>query len=104
MSEGRADATCANCGRAHPAADLDGTGWCPSCRKTVIRRATRIGHVVGALLAAAVVAGMVAIAWTPRFFVIWGVLVAAVYFIGFKLARRVAFEVVRSRGVPPAPE
>ncbi len=39
----------------------------------------------------------------PRFLVGWLALVAATYFFLYTLTRRVAFEVIRGRGVEPPP-
>lgn len=98
-------AACANCRRDVPASSLDPSGWCAACRREVVRRATVVAHVVGGL------GGLLAGLWVvmvvkpgPRFVLIWLILVAAIYFILYKLARRVSFEVVRSRGVRPPDE
>jgi amino acid transporter len=96
-------ATCRNCGRA--ATRLDRQRWCDRCRREVVRRASRAARIV------AIVAALLLMAWillfvgpTPRFLMGWLVLIAAVYFFVYKLAQRVAFEVVRGRGVPPPEE
>ena len=106
MSSNEEVATCSNCGRTVPASDVDGEGWCGDCRREVIRRATVIAHVLGGV--AAVVTGIWIVAVVdpgPRFVLVWLVLVGAIYFLLYKLARRVSFEVIRSRGVrPPAEE
>jgi hypothetical protein len=41
----------------------------------------------------------VTIAPTTRFLVAWIAIVVATYFVIFRIARRVAFEVIRARGV-----
>ena len=102
MTSGEETATCANCGREWPAASFDPAGWCAQCRREVVRRATVIAHALAGV--AAVIAGLWVIAMVrpgPRFVVVWLVLVGLVYFVLYKLARRVAFEVIRSRGVRP---
>lgn len=91
---------CRNCGLEVPAEDLDPFGWCRECRRVVVRRSTAIAHVASVLVAGGVgylVGSMIASSY--RLFAVWLILVAAVYFIIFKLVRRVAFEVIRSRGV-----
>ena len=95
---------CANCQRERPATELDALGWCVACRREVVRRATLIAHLLGGL--AGVVVGLwiiMVVQPGPRFMLAWLVLVGLVYFVLYKLARRVSFEVIRSRGVP-APE
>lgn len=98
-------ARCANCGREVPAVDLDPGGWCATCRAEVVRRATLIARIIGGL-GALMVGLWVVVVVLPgaRLLLIWLLLVAAVYFLLYKLARRVSFEVIRSRGVPPPEE
>jgi hypothetical protein len=93
---------CRNCGRDFPEQDLDDKRWCESCRSEVVRRATRWGRAV-ALLSALLLGLWIALGIGPseRFLVVWMVLVAATYVFMSKLVRRVAFEIIRSRGVPP---
>jgi hypothetical protein len=96
-------AACRNCGR--PSTRLDRQRWCDRCRREVVRRATvvaRIAGVTGALLLMAWI--VLFVGPTPRFLMGWLVLIAAVYFFLYKLTQRVAFEVVRGRGVPPPEE
>jgi hypothetical protein len=98
-------AACRNCGRERPADRLDRLRWCDRCRREVIRRATvvaRLTAVAGTLLLMIWI--LTAIGPTPRFLIGWLVLIAAVYFFLYKLTQRVAFEVIRARGVPPPPE
>lgn len=95
-------AACRNCRRPEPAGRLDQYGWCPACRAVVIRRATVVAHasavVVSLLLAAAVLAYADP---APRFLMPWLLLVGVVHFLLFRVVRRVAFAVIRGRGVPP---
>jgi hypothetical protein len=93
---------CRNCGREVSRLDVDRQRWCGECRDVVVRRAT-----VWARLSALLVTGAVII-WiatgvltTQRFLVLWMLLVAAMYLLIYKIVRRIAFEVIRSRGVPP---
>ena len=68
----------------------------------VIRRATLAGWVVAAvvaLLAAVLVFALLRPG--PRFLIVWLLLIAGAAGLAFKVTQRVAFEVVRSRGVPP---
>lgn len=96
---------CRNCHRAYPAHRLDRYRWCDACRREVVRRATRAARViagVGSFVLAVWVA--LSIGSNSRFLIGWVVLVVAVWFVLYKLSQRVAFEVIRGRGVPPPPE
>jgi len=93
---------CRNCGREFPGTRLDRRMWCPDCRAVVIRRATWVGQAVGLLTA--LVLGIwiyTMVGSSPRFLVAYVVMVVAAYFFLFKLTQRVAFELIRARGVPP---
>jgi hypothetical protein len=74
--------------------------WCPSCRALVLPRAVRWARGL------ALLGTLVLIVWigltigpTTRFLVAWMAIVVATYFVLFRIARRVAFEVIRARGV-----
>ena len=95
-------ASCRNCGREYPPDRLDPRRWCPLCRGEVIRRATRIARIAAIATTLAVGAGVVAaVGPSPRFLMVWLVLLAVTYLFVYKLSQRVAFELIRSRGVPP---
>ena len=91
---------CRNCGRRVSRSSVDHGGWCPACRKEVVRRATLVARIVG-MLGGLLVGLWVATVARPdsRLLMLWLLLIAAIYFLLYKLARRVAFEVIRSRGV-----
>jgi DNA-directed RNA polymerase subunit RPC12/RpoP len=96
---------CRNCGREFPGARLDRRMWCPDCRKEVIRRATRIGQAVGIVSALALMAWIFSLVGpSPRFMMVYLIMIVAAYFFLFKLTQRVAFEIIRGRGVPPPNE
>ncbi len=81
---------------------MDRYRWCNGCRAVVIRRATLAARIIGALaLAAAATWVFAVVAPGPRSLIVWLVLLGAVYFIVYKITQRVAFEIIRSRGVPP---
>src|SRR5690606_20415530 len=104
-ASGRTVGTCRNCGRERPAERLDRLRWCDLCRREVVRRASvvaRIAAFIGTLLLVGWVVTVVGP--SPRFLVGWLVLIAIVYFFVYKLTQRIAFEAIRSRGVPPPPE
>jgi hypothetical protein len=96
---------CPNCGRTRVGETPDPAGWCAACRGEVVRRATRMARVAAVLAAAlaALVLGWTG-AFSSLFMVGWLALAALVVYGVFKVARRVAFDVVRSRGVTPPPE
>lgn len=94
--------SCRNCDREYQVSQLDRRFWCTRCRREVIRRARRIARIFAALAAAVLAAYVVSVVGTSsRFMMIYFVMIAAAYFFVFKLAQRVAFEVIRGRGVPP---
>ncbi len=99
------DFACANCGRGFPAKQLDRRNWCPDCRREVIRRATLAARVIAFVAALALglwIFTMVGPA--PRFLMAYVVMIVAAYFFLYKMTQRVAFEVIRGRGVPPPVE
>jgi hypothetical protein len=99
-----AEIACRNCGRTYPSDRLDRLRWCDLCRAVVVRRATIVGRLTGLVAAIGLMAWIiVVIGPSPRFIIAWGILLAAIYFFVYKLTQRVAFEIIRGRGVrPPA--
>jgi hypothetical protein len=95
-------APCRNCAQPRDAAALDQFGWCTRCRAVVIRRATLAARLVGALgLAGAAYWVFAAVDPGPRTLIVWLILLVAVYGLLYKVTQRVAFEVIRARGVRP---
>lgn len=93
---------CRNCGREFPGTQLDRRMWCPDCRREVIRRATWVARVLGLLAALGLGAWIVSLVGTsPRFLMAYLIMIVAAYFFIYKLSQRVAFEIIRGRGVPP---
>ena len=93
---------CRNCARTYPGDRLDRQRWCDACRAIVVRRATVVGRVAGLLGALGLMTWIfTSFGTAPRFLVGWLALVAAAYFFLYTLVRRVAFEVIRGRGVKP---
>jgi hypothetical protein len=96
------ESRCANCGGLSPASALDADGWCDRCRKVVVRRATIAARAVAVV--AVLLSGWLLFAVIQpgaRSLILWILFLAAVCFVLYRLTRRVAFELVRSRGVPP---
>ena len=102
VSPQESERPCKNCRRTFPESQLDPRFWCHDCRRVVIRRATWIARAVGLLVALPLAVWTVAAAGAShRFFILFVVLIMAAYFITYKVVQRVAFEAIRSRGVPP---
>lgn len=100
-----AAASCPNCRRPVEVGAGDSAGWCTECRRRLVRRATLTGHVAGVVLVAAMLWWLVTVIQPgERFVLIWMLLAAALYFALFRVVRRMAFEIIRTRGVRPAAE
>lgn len=93
---------CRNCGREFPASQLDRMLWCPDCRAVVVHRSAAAARLV-AMIVALALAGWIfyLVGSNPRFLIVYVVMVVAAYLFVYKLTQRVAFEVIRSKGVPP---
>ncbi|HEU0078683.1 MAG TPA: hypothetical protein VFQ76_13610 [Longimicrobiaceae bacterium] len=92
-------AVCRQCGRAPAEGKTDAVGWCDECRAGVVRRATPVAYAVAGAFS---VAYLLALWWTgalqsTNFVVFWLALGALLAFGTYKVARRVAFDVIRSR-------
>lgn len=96
---------CRNCGRRRVGEAPDPAGWCHACRAVVVRRSRRAA-VLAAALVAAVALWLLATtgALASPFMAGWAGLSAVLAFLAYKVGRRVAFDVVRARGVPAPPE
>ena len=102
MSETENEVACTNCRQPREPTSLDQFGWCGRCRGVVIRRATLAARLVAALgLAGAAYGVLAGIDPGPRTLIIWIVLLVAFYGVLYKVTQRVAFEMIRARGVPP---
>jgi hypothetical protein len=97
-----ADFTCRNCGHRVTGEAADHFGWCKACRGTVVKRSS-----TWAILPTLVVVGLYL--WLLGYFglfdsmfvIVWIALGAGLAWVAFKVARRVFFDVIRSRGVKP---
>lgn len=102
VSFGEARIGCANCGREQPASKLDRRMWCPDCRAAVVRKSARVARLVALITAVGLTLWIFTLVGSaPRFLIVYVVMVVAAYFFIYKLTQRVAFELIRSRGVPP---
>lgn len=93
-------AACRKCGGAFGEAGPDHNGWCAACRAAVVRRASLLA-VLPTLLVAGLYFWLLASfgMFESRFVMLWLALGVALAWVAFKVARRVLFDVVRSRGV-----
>lgn len=104
MSAAEQPAACPNCGRSVEGEKHDAAGWCEECRSEVVRRANLQAWItVGVLALPVLVAFARTGLLTSRLVVVWLVIAGGFLFLIFKVARRVAFEATRARGVPPHP-
>ena len=104
MSPAEHPGACRNCGRDLEGEKPDAAGWCEECRAEVVRRANVQAWVTVGVLALPVLVVFARTGlFTNRLVVVWIALAAAFLFLVFKVARRVAFEAIRSRGVPRHP-
>lgn len=92
---------CRNCGR-HVAGDTPDHGWCKACRGTVVKRSS-LWAVVPAVVVVGLYLWMLGYfgLYDSMFMIVWMALGAALGWVAFKVARRVLFDVIRSRGVKP---
>lgn len=96
--------TCANCGRTYPAKEMDVGGWCVRCRAQLVRRSGLLARLIAFVFTLGLAALIYSrAAGNSTFLVAYVVLVVATYFLVVRIAQRVAFEILRSRGVPPPP-
>ncbi|HLM69027.1 MAG TPA: hypothetical protein VK358_15920 [Longimicrobium sp.] len=95
---------CRVCGRRFGENDKpDAAGWCSQCRGRLVSRSTRVAWapalVFGLLYGYLLVWGGLL---ESRFMVVWIALGVALAWVVFKVARRVAFDVIRGRMTPRA--
>jgi len=99
VSKPHPHAACRNCGREIADGRPDPGGWCAECRAAVVRRSTPIAF--GVALAVALVY-LLLLTWaggleSTGFLIFWLALGAFAVFGAFKVSRRVAFDLIRSR-------
>ncbi|HET7461463.1 MAG TPA: hypothetical protein VFJ82_09440 [Longimicrobium sp.] len=102
MSDTAASFKCRNCGHQVTGEAADHHGWCKGCRGVVVKRSSVLA-VIPALLVVALylwVLGYFGL-FDSAFIIVWIALGVGLTWIAFKVARRVLFDVIRSRGVKP---
>jgi len=90
---------CSRCAaRLGPDDTPDDNGWCARCRAAVVRTSSRLAYLPAAVLAALLLWLMGTLnVWESRFLIGILAVAAGLVWLSFKVARRVAFEVVRYR-------
>lgn len=101
MSEPEDLRACARCGRTVSKAEQDDAGWCAACRDELVTRASRWAYAAAAAAVVLVATLVFALVDPTRFLIFWLLLLGIVVFLAFKVARRVAFEMLRTRGGGP---
>ncbi len=99
MTPGSPPTACRQCGREPADGKTDAAGWCEQCRAGVVHRATPLAFAVAVAFS---VAYLLLLWWTgalqsTNFVVFWLALGALLAFGTYKVARRVAFDVIRAR-------
>jgi hypothetical protein len=99
VTPGTPPTACRQCGREPADGKTDAAGWCEQCRAGVVRRATPLALAVAAAFS---VAYLGVLGWTgalhsTNFVVFWLAMGALLAFGTYKVARRVAFDVIRAR-------
>lgn len=91
--------SCRECGREVDDGKLDPEGWCAECRRKVVRRATPVAVVVATVMAVLYLVGLgwVGALSSTNFLIFWLALGALLALGTYKVARRVAFDVIRAR-------
>jgi hypothetical protein len=81
-----------------PDTQPDEHGWCAACRAGVVRTSSRLALAPAVLLAALLfwLMGVLNL-WESRFVVVLMAIAGGLVWLAFKVARRVAFELVRYR-------
>ena len=102
MSDAAEGFDCRNCGHHVTGEVVDHHGWCRACRRVLVRRAAMLAVLPALVL-------LVLYLWVLDYFGLWDstflivflALGAALAYVTFKVARRVLFDVIRSRGLKP---
>ena len=89
---------CAQCGRHVEGEKADDASWCAKCRQGLIDRAARLAWIPAGVV---LVLYLWLIWWSglleSPMMAFWLVLGAVLAFVGFKVGRRVFFDVLRGR-------
>ena len=99
MSDPIGESPCQNCGELNLDTDLDKGGWCQKCRALVVKRSAIAARIVAALVLAAAAFWVFSAQNLSRFLILWLVLLLGLYALAYKITQRVAFELIRDRGV-----
>lgn len=94
---------CGNCGRSYPTKEIDGAGWCVRCRAELVRRSGMVARLVAFVFTLGLATVIYSRTSGSNFLMMYVVAVFATYFLVARITQRVAFEVLRARGVPSPP-
>ncbi|CAN5255210.1 hypothetical protein BH23GEM4_BH23GEM4_14600 [soil metagenome] len=98
---GARSSPCARCAEL-PAAENDHQGWCERCRAQVLRLSGIVAAIVTVVFAGFYIALSVLLGWNGESFLIpWIFLGGVLGLACFKIARRVAFELIGRRRLTP---
>jgi membrane-associated phospholipid phosphatase len=102
MTESGEAVNCRRCGAAVGVEGADALGWCSRCRGEVVKRSTT-WSVLPALLVGLLYAWLLSYFGMlhSSFVIVWLALGVGLAWVSFKIARRVWFEVFRSRAARP---
>ena len=99
MTDPIGESPCHNCRELNVNTDLDKEGWCQKCRAVIVRRSALVARIVAALVLAAAAFWVFSAQNLSRFLILWLVMLLGIYALVYKITQRVAFEVIRDRGV-----
>jgi hypothetical protein len=74
--------------------------WCTGCRQLVVQRSARWARIAAVLITAAVGMWIALVVQPTRILIVWMALLAATYLVVSRFGQRIAFEIIRARGVP----
>jgi hypothetical protein len=93
---------CRNCGHHVTGEDADRHGWCQACRAVLVRRSAWLAVIPSLIVLAAYLWVLNRFGlFQSTFLIVFIALGAALTWVAFKVARRVLFDVIRTRGVKP---
>jgi len=90
---------CARCDREYEPVSGDRAGLCPECRAAIIRKAGHWGRATAFGITALIALAILLLVQPERFLFLWMALLVGIYYIAFKISRRVSFDLVREREI-----
>ena len=90
---------CARCGREFEPVSGDVAGLCPDCRAAIIRKAGLWGRITAFAITALIGLTVLVLVRPERFLFLWMAFLVGIYYIAFKVSRRVSFDLIREREI-----